>query len=661
MNIQILDSWLREYLETKATAREIAKYVSLCGPTFDRTQPVNIGKKKDWLYDIEVTSNRVDAMSVYGLAREATAILPQFGIKAKPKEIKLGKPPKPKKSLPFKVVSEKSLVYRTIGVVIDNITNWQSPDWISQRLEAAGIRSLNSVVDITNYVMTELGQPMHVFDYDKIKNATIIIRASKKGEKIVSLENKTYKLLGGDIIFQSTDKKIIDLPGIIGTKNSVVSKNTKRFLFFVDSNDPVRIRKTSMALGIRTVAATLNEKSVDPELGITAILRAIKLVEEVCKGRMVSKIYDNYPTPLKTKEVKTDYKFITDRLGINITKLKINQILKALEFEPKWSANNLTVKVPSFRYKDIAIPEDIVEEIARIYGYHKIPSNMLKGKIPNSLYDSPFTFEKRVKNLLSGWGAVEVYTYSLVAKEWVSQKALKLKNPLGAESEYLRTSLLPSLKDAAQQNKGQKEPFHLFEIANVYLPRPKALPKEKMILAGIFSDYTYREAKGVFEALLEKLNISYQVEIQDENNFLPSQRLIVESDKQKLGEFGVLTNGLIYYEFDVEALRAKSKKTTMFKPLPKYPAQIEDVTLILPQKTKVGEVISFIQKTEKLITKVELTDIYGEATSSAYKDAYTLRFWYQTPNKTLTNEEVEKTRKIILGKLNQKFGAVVKD
>lgn len=649
MNIQILDSWLREHLNTKASAQQIAKYVSLSGPTFDRATKIN----KDYLYDIEVTSNRVDAMSVAGIAREAAVILPQFKIPAKRRPVKLAAPPHLKKSLPFKVVSNKKLVSRTIAVVIDDISNWESPNWLKKRLEATGIRSLNAPVDITNYVMVELGHPMHVFDYDKIKDATIVIRQSKKGEKITSLENKTYNLPGGDIIFESVDGEIIDLPGIIGTKNSVVSKKTKRFLFFIDNNDSARIRKTSMTLGIRTNAAVLNEKGVDPELGMEAILRALYLVDKICKGKPVSKIYDSYLTPLKKKTVKTTHEFITQRLGVEIPKKEIAKILKYLEFEPQWQANKLTAGVPSFRNGDISIAEDIVEEVARIWGYHKLPSILPKGGIPERVFNSPFAFEKKIKNLLAGWGGAEIYTFSLVPENWVTKKALKLKNPLGKETEYLRTSLLSSLVDAGKANKGQKDPFHIFEIANIYLPTSrKSLPQETMVLAGLFSGYNFREAKGVVEALLTKLNIKYQEIVEDENKFLPSRRIAIRAGKEKLGEFGELKNGFHFYSFEIEKLKKKTKSVTTYKFEPQYPAQIEDLTFVLPEKTKTAELISFIEK-EKFITQVELEDVF--------KNAYTFRLWYQSPQKTLTDEEVEKIRKSLLTKLEKKFGAIFKN
>lgn len=650
MNIQILDSWLREYLDTLATPRQIAKILSLCGPSVEKVEKHG----NDWLYNIEVTTNRVDAMSVYGIARETAAILPQFGIKASLKRVRYNKPTVPKKLLPLFVKSDKNLVYRTIGVVVEDIKNWQSPSWMATRLNASGIRPLNSIVDITNYVMTEFGHPMHAFDYDKIPDSTIIIRESKKGEKIVSLEDRQYSLPGGDIVFQSAKGEIIDLPGIIGTKNSIVSNETKRVLFFVDNNDPNRIRKSSMSLAIRTVAATLNEKGVDPELGMVVILRAIDLSKKIAKARLASKIYDNYVSFVKPKTIETTSFFIEKRLGVEIEKTEIASILNSLEFGASWSGDKLDVIVPSHRVKDVEIQEDIVEEIARIYGYHNLPSNLMEGKIPDPYPDPPFEFEMKIKQALKGLGGIEIYTLSLVSRTDTVISSLRLTNPLGGDSEYLRTSLMPSLLKVVDQNSGETaKPYHLFEMANVYLPRKDSLPEERMTLAGIFVGSTYREAKGIVEALLEELNVKWNLEIQDAKDFLPARRVVFLDAKTEIGELEIVEkNNLIYYQFEVEKLRKTALKIKKYTPIPKYPPQIEDLTLTVPEKTKIGDLLSFIKSQDPQIVKVELEDVYN--------NSHTFRIWYQNPGKTLTNEEVESVRDKLLKEVKSKFGAYLK-
>ena len=607
MDIRILDSHLREYLDTKASPQEIARYVSLCGPTFDRTRKL----EGDYLYEIEVTTNRVDAASVVGIAREAAAILPQFGIKAKFKRPGDKKIDEPKgKNLPLKITADLKLERRLTGVVFENFENFNTPKWMKSRLEASGVRSLNAVIDITNYVMITTGHPCHAFDYDKIKGSTISVRESKKGETITTLDGKKYKLLGGDIIFEDKDKRIIDLPGIMGLENSVVSKNTKRVLLFFDNNDPVRIRRTSMGLAIRTMAATMNEKNVDPELINISLSLGAKLFTTICKASIASKVYDFYPKPYKTKRVSTSNKFITKIMGVKIEKGKINSLLTALEFNPKWDGDKLSVSIPSFRAEDINIEEDIVEEVARIYGYHNLPSELMLGKLPEPVFNTPFEFEENLRQTLKALGGAEVLTYSLVSKGLEPGTALRLKNPLGIDTEYLRTSLKPSLLEAVKTNIGLKSPYHLFEIANIYLPKKADLPEERMMLAGILTNYDFRKAKGVVEELLSSLNISLPVKI------------------EKVGSN-------YYYEFEVEKLEKHVRPKT-FTPIPKYPPQIEDITVTIPEGKRVGEVVQFIKQTSNLIQSIELVDVYERN--------FTFRISYQHPEKTLSDKEVEKIR-----------------
>jgi phenylalanyl-tRNA synthetase beta chain len=481
----------------------------------------------------------------------------------------------------------------------------------------------------------------------------MVLRESKKGEIVKTLDGKQFSLPGGDIVIEDGAGRLIDLAGIMGGDLSAFDENTKNVLLFVQTYNPVAIRKTSMALAQRTIAATIFEKGTDTELVEPAILEAIKLFKDLTGGIPEKNIIDIYPNPYKTKIVKISLAFVEERLGVTIPKKDITNYLKALEFECVWSGNELTVNVPSFRAKDIETSEDILEEIARIYGYHNLPSKIMEGEIPTRPANPEFNFEFQLKQMLAGWGGTEVYTLSLVPKEYAGEKSLKLKNPLGTESEYLRTSLMPSLILAAIQNAGISEKFHLFEMANVYIPRPNDLPEERLTLSEIFSGYSYREAKGIIEALTEKLGIETSFESVEAKGFAASKCAFIKCKNEEIGKIGVAENSdFIYYEFDVAKLAKLSPKVVGFKEISKYPAQIEDITFDLPEKTRVGEVIKTINNLQLTISKVELTDVYN--------NSYTFRIWYHNPNKTLTNEEVEGIRKEILSSVKNKFGGTVK-
>lgn len=647
MQILIPDSWLKEYLSTNASVKDIARCLSLCGPTVDRVNKV----EKDFVYDVEVTTNRVDSMSVYGIAREAAAILPQFGFKAKLKSYKTSSV-KHSKNLDIKIVNNPKLCHRILAIKLSDVKLGPSPKWLQDRLIKVGQRPLNNAIDISNYVMWEVGHPTHVFDYDRITEKKIVVREAKRGEELIALDGEKYKLNGGEVVFDNGKGEIIDLPGIMGTQNTVVTKETKNVLLWIESIKSEKIRHASMGLNIRSQAAVLNEKQVDPEQGLPAIEKGVELFVRLTKAKVASKLVNIYPKKRKPKSIRLEKSFIDDRLGVNIPKSEIKKYLQSLEFETGWSGNKLRVKAPSFRSHDISIPEDIVEEIARIYGYYKLPSRLMSTSLPEKPTGSPFDFENKIKNILKSLGGAEIYAMSLVPKEWVDKNALNIKNPLGSDSEYLRTTLMHSLVDAAVKNTATTDPFHLFEISNVYLPRRKDLPQEKMMLAGLFVNADYRTAKGLVESMFNQLNISTSIKQIDSKYFKPAHRIEVFSSNTKLGQFGVLEDGQVYYEFEVKLIIKLHKQFPTYKPIPKYPSQIEDITLVLPERTKVGDVQATMLGSSKLITRTELTEIY--------KDSYTFRVHYQHPKKTLTDKEVSKVRKDILKILNRIFGAELK-
>ena len=652
MDIKILDSWLREFLVTKARPTDLAKYLSLCGPSAERIEKFG----DDFVYDIEVTTNRIDAASVYGIAREAAAILPRFKVPAKLMRIKTS-------SNEYKFVKKVNYLNPTVdlklcsrftAVLIKNVKIDNSPELIKTRLESAGVRAINNVVDISNYIMLELGQPVHTFDYDKIGLHKMILRESKKGESITTLDGKKFRLNGGDIVIEDGDGRLIDLAGVMGGNLSAVDENTKNVLLFVQTYDPIKIRKTSMGLAQRTMAATIFEKGTDTELVTPAIIKGIELFKSLCKGTPEREIIDIYPSPFKSKKINLNLDFIERSLGIVLSKKDISDYLTSLEFETEWSGNNLSVNIPSFRSRDVVEAEDVVEEIARIYGYHNLPSEIMPGRLTGRSTSSEFIFEEKLKNYLSGWGGTEVYTLSLVPKEFVDQGALKLKNPLGEGSEYLRTSLMPSLISSAQENMGTFETFHLFEMANVYLPRRADLPEEKIILAGIFEGYKYRDAKGIVEALLEKLHLSENFETAELKGFAAGKYAVIVVEKEEIGRVGYPENSEnVYYEFEVDKLFKLAQKNNEYKEISKYPAQVEDITFNLPEKTRIGEVINSIKALNQLINNVELRD--------TFKNSYTFRIWYQDAEKTLTDAEVAKIRDEIIKEIKNKFGGTVKD
>lgn len=652
MDLVIPNSWLKKYLETKAKPNEIAKYLSLCGPSIERIKKTEDG---DSVYSIEVTTNRVDTASVVGIAREAAVILSNFGLSSKFKELKIDdskfKFVKKVKYLDAKV--DSTLCSRFTAVLIRDVKVKESPKEISTLLEKVGVRPINNIVDISNYIMHELGQPVHTFDYDKIVGSKMILRESKKNETIVTLDGKEFKLNGGDIVIEDGSGKLIDLCGIMGGKNSAIDENTKNVLLFVQNYNQHKIRKTSMSLAQRSEAAVLFEKGLDSENVKPSIISAINMIEKLSGGKSELEIIDIYPKPYKTKFVSTTKDVIDRIIGISISQKDINRYLTSLGFEVVWNDNELKVSVPSYRANDIDIPEDLAEEIARIYGYHNLPAILMDGPLPKPSHNTLFKTETQIKQTLSALGATEIYNLSLVSKNMVGDNALRLKNPLGSDTEYLRTSLRPSLISNIKDNPQEKGAVHIFEVANVYVQRKGDLPEEKLTLSGVIKGSEYRVNKGIVESLMESLSINYSTKIEEGNGYLPNQRMEITSNKKVIGEYGNLENNLFYYEFDIQSTIDSNKIVKKYMDVAKFPPQVEDITLIIPEKTLIGDVIKSIKLQSEFLTKVELKDIY--------ESSYTFNIEYQSKDKTLTDDEVKKIRTKVILHLKTNFGIITKE
>lgn len=682
MNIKILDSWLREYLKTDAKPKDFALSMSLTSVSIERIEDFG----SDKIYDIEVTTNRPDLMSVVGIAREAAAILPHFGhtatfvppnvnstvIPAKagiriPNQVR-----NDKKYTPIKIINDPKLANRVLAVVMD-VTVGKSPKVIQDRLETSDIRSLNSVIDVTNYVMRTVGHPTHVFDFDRLNTKTLTIRESKKGETIQTLDKKTHELKGGDVVAVDDSGRIIDLLGIMGLENSVVTDNTKRILFFIDNIDPLRIRKTSMGLGIRTDAAQINEKDLDPELGKQALLVGIEMFEKHAHGKIVSEIIDIYPNKPKEVKVTVSHEKVERIIGVNISQKQIMKILSDLHFNPHVISSKKGISdsrtgspiksemtnaiyectVPSFRYKEITIEEDLIEEIARVYGYHNLPSVLPNvSSQPSSIVDE-FFWENRIKDSCKYWGYTEVYTYSMVPTklfEGPLSDAIQLKNPLDEDHAVMRKTLVPSLLEVISQNKTY-DTIQIFEIANVYEKNGTKLPKEIRKFASVIKkqNASFYEVKGFIEQVAKDSGIENLKFKQITSGGLGADVLI---GKDYLGEIEILDDHLINFELDFETLikHATLKKT--YLPIAKYPPVIEDMTLVVSENVLTGDIIDTILSVNKVIKQVTLLDKYHESR--------TFHIVYQDKTKNLTNDEATQIRKEIEKILEKKFGATIK-
>lgn len=649
MNIAVPYLWLCDHLETSVSPGDMQRLLSLSGPSIEHIEE----KSGDKVFDIEVTTNRMDMASVHGIAREAAIILSHAGKTSTLKHLQQYKPKKHEiisdtRKFPITIKNNEKLCSR-ITCIILNVTIGQSPAWLKTRLEQVGIRSLNNVIDVTNYVMTELGQPTHAFDADLV-GKKLVIRESKKGEKLTTLDGKTHRLQRGDIVADNGKGELIDLIGIMGTANSVVNNETQRVLFFIEHADPKRIRRTSMGLAVRTNAAQLNEKMIDPNLVMDALLRGITLFQEVADAKLESPILDIYPQPIVEHVIMLPQALVQRYLGIDIPANTQAQILKGLGCKVVSEKTGFSVTIPTFR-PDLEIPVDLVEEIARIYGYHNLPSELMDTRIPTHYpEETNFTMEYDVKQFLATLGWQEVYTYSAVSKKLADQSGysteehLKLQNPLNDDHVYLRRSMVPSHEEIIENNR-QVSPLSIFELANVYIPRTHNLPDESLCLT-LTSTLPYRVVKGHVEALLRHLYIPADTVRYKQNGDRRAEILV---KGKYIGTLIVEKNSHVVAEFVWKALLAMAKSYPFYQPISQFSPIIEDMTFTLAEKTQVGEVIETLKKLDGHIQSVEMKDVFHQNV--------TFTIIYHAANTQMTTQDIEPIRRKIAHTLQNKYKA----
>ncbi len=668
MNILIPDSWLRDFIKTDAAPQTIADKLSLCSLSVEKLHK----KGDDTVYEIEITPNRYDTLSVLGIAREVAATTK---VELTPPEITDHlKSAEGKKDLLNVTITDSKLCPRFTAIVLDNIEIKPSPKLIRDRLEMSGVRALNNIVDVSNYLMLELGQPMHIFDFDKLgrskeggERRELVLRESKKGEKLVTLDGVEREMPKGAIIIES-GAKLVDLCGIMGGKNSEVDQNTKRILLFIQIYDPVRIRKTSQALGLRTEASARFEKGIDPEGIIPAMNRAIEMLKENANTNVASRLVDIKNEVWQPHEVELEIPEVEKLLGVRIEKEKVVEILKSLGFgirikNSAFQIPTVVAKVPSWRDKDIEIAADLVEEIARLYGYHNLPNLMPEGAIPPVPREKKFYWEDKAKDFLKHQGFYEVYNYSFISKELLlssnlgPSKTLKVRNPLNKDLEYMRPSLLPPLLKNLSENQHLADELKLFELERVYLPQEgQELPQENFRLTGIVSaqhpapsTQLFYVVKGIIEGLLSELGIK---DIRFES--ASGGSALIRSGSALIGTIGVIEGSIAAFDLDFDTISELASDLKTYEPIPEYPPIIEDLSVILPPKTFIADVISLIEEQSKLVKEVEVTDIYPE------RGSVTLRITYQHAKKTLTDAEVQKIRQKIIDTLEKTLKAKVR-
>lgn len=670
---------------------------------------------QDIVYEVDNKSltNRPDLWGHYGMAREVAAFLGQKLKEYKTKKVKIVSSPlfhdreKMEKGKLFQKleikVQNKKMCPRYLGVVVDNIKIAPSPEWLRWRLESVGVRAINNIVDITNYVMLELGQPLHAFDFEKLeaerggkqggKRQKIIVRQAKSGESVATIDGVQRKLEPSMLVIADS-KKPIAIAGVMGGKNSEVDDKTTIIILESANFEPVSVRKTAMKLGLRTEASMRFEKGLDPNLAEVGMMKALELITELIPGaKVASKIVDVKNFELNQGPIKLNFDYLNKKIGQEIPAVKVTDILKRLGFGVKKVGKILNVKIPTWRATgDIKIPDDLVEEVARIYGYDNIAPEMPKVSMEPPVENKDRTVERKVKNILVGaLEMTEVYNYSFVDEkklrkmEFDPAKHIKLINPIAKNLSHLRQSLIPNLILNIAQNQHFFEKIRIFELGTIFYPeqgqyhkdanKKDFLPQQDKSLAGMFlekgNEAPFYEAKDAVVALLGALNFDYQLTVWQDNVPKWAHRartlqinaagkalgLITELNPKIQQTFGIRHRvGVFGINFD-ELVKLYSDKR-IYKPIPKYPSIELDVAVVVPRKTVWQEMSKTIFEVERhLIREVKLFDVYEGRGVEIGKKSLAFRVVYRSDERTLKLDEAKKIEQQIIQKLTQKFGA----
>lgn len=645
----------------------------------------------DVVYEIEnkTITHRPDLWGHYGFAREISVLekikLKDFGAKK----------PIIKEEKKLKVqIKDKKLCSRYMAVSISGIKIQESPAWLKSAVTAIGMRPIGNIVDITNYVMFDIGQPLHAFDADKLKSGEIIVRTAKKGERIYSIDGQERILESSDLIIADTEKPIA-IAGVMGGLNTEIDNKTVNVIIESANFDADALRKTSQRLNLRSEAVMRFEKNLDPNFCELGLLRCVNLIQELIpEAKVVTKIVDEGKFKLNQKPIEITFEKIYRHIGLEIPAKEIIDILEKLGFTIKTKKKSISVITPTWRAtKDISIQEDIIEEIARMYGYQKITSILPKVQIDLTHINQERKFVREAKNILVDIGFCESVNYSYNGEEQLNKigvshdNYIRTVNPLSQELNLMRQSLIPNLIVNAYENLKYFQNVKMFELGRVFLaengkdasdPEGKNfLPLQPKYLAGFIvqsgDDQPYFQTKKVAETLLSRLGFDF--ELRQSEKILPWAHLVRSADilidNKKIGALAELNpqvqqnfdikQKVAIFELDFTLMFELFPKISQYQPLPKFPSVRLDVSVVLDEKVLSRDVEKSIRKAGGVLIKaVELFDVYQGQNIGENKKSMAYHIEFRSDDKTLEMAEAEKLRDRICEALEKELGGKVR-
>ena len=633
----------------------------------------------DDIVDFEILANRPDCLSVWGLARESSAVLKQHFVMPEIEVTETGKGTFD--DYARVIVRDTETCPRYCARVITNVKIGPSPKWMREYLYGAGVRPINNIVDITNFVMLETGHPMHAFDLSRVKDQTIVVRRAYPGERLTTLDGKEH-LLDESMLVIADNENATGLAGIMGGEESEIESDTASVLFECAAFERANNRVTARKLGVRTEASGRFEKGVCPATALEALERACMLVNMLECGDVVPGVYDNYPNPKEGKTIEASVDRVCRLNGVQVSADDMEDILNRLYIDTELCGDTLTCEIPAFR-QDMETEADIAEEVLRMYGYDHIPSTLMNGVTMAGKRSVNMAFNDRVKNALVGMGMFEILNYSFISPRWIENLGLSaddarrntvvLRNPLGEDTSVMRTTMVPSMLNtiANNLNRGNSE-GKLFELSKTFQPTGVAgeLPIEKyMLTIGLFGgDVDFYSVKNAAMWLMQIFGVVPQVAAGGDAYYHPGRKAILSADGVQLAQMGEIhpdvaerfgIESRVYIaEIDLEALRPMEKPLYGVKPLPKFPAVTRDIAVVVDETAGVGTMLDTIKASAgKTLESAKLFDIYRGDKLGRNKKSVAFALSFRAADRTLTDEEISGAMAKILKALENGFGA----
>jgi phenylalanyl-tRNA synthetase beta chain len=644
----------------------------------------------DVVLDVHIWPNRADMMSMVGVAREVAAIL---GTSVREPDVTYSEAGGPVDEAVSVEIEDAEMCARYVATVIEGVEIAPSPPWLQERLVAAGQRPINNIVDITNFVMFELGQPLHAFDLGMVQGS-VVVRNAREGEMLRTLDG-VDRTLATDTLLITDDTGPIGLAGVMGGENSEVSESTTRILLEAARFDPISIRRTSTRLGLRSEASSRFERGLSPELSIEAARRATKLFVEVCGGTALSGVSDTYPAQHELAEVAITRNRLDTLLGFAVPTDEVERILGTLGFEMLESdggssEGTFRVRAPWWR-TDISIADDLAEEVVRLAGYDRLPESTIRGRTPVWEPDPLRSFRDAMRDALADAGWQEVITYSLTTDEVLQRvmpvedlaiiRPLRLENSLSSDRQVMRPTLRHALIEVVDRNIRAGAPeIAVFEAAMVFLPRDgEPMPEERSLVTGALSgveldrwgraterQLDFFDAKGALDLALTALDLDVTYEADSEFAMMPgrvarlkvgdeSVGVLAEVHPETLEQFGV-EQPVTLFELDIEALLAHVPSQKLLTSVARFPAVEQDVAVVVAEDVTAGALQAAFEGSP-LVASAQPFDVFRSEQLGDGKKSVAISVRYQAPNRTLTQEDADREQGKVLKRLKKEYGA----